>query len=724
MKIIFRGIVQGVGFRPTIYRIAKAMKLNGYVLNKGSEVEVVIDGDADEFVKKLKEKLPLTAKITEVIVEEDNRHFEDFRIIKSESGERSSPIPVDGGICDDCLRELFDPDNKRYLYPFTNCTVCGARFSLIQDLPYDREKTSMGEFNLCESCNAEYTDPMDRRYHAQTISCSLCGPSYKLHDREKKDIGGDPIKKFAEYIDQGAIGVIKSWGGMHLCCKLDQIEKFREWYNRPQKPFAIMVKDIAAVEKYAEITENERKLLLSTRKPIVLLHKKNNELVSPGISTIGIYLPYTGLHHLLFSYMNTDALIMTSANVPREPMLIDNKDAFSLNADFYLLHNRAVPNRIDDSVIKMWKKKTFFIRKSRGYVPDPIKINHKKSIMSVGAEENVCGALSNNEILYATQYIGNTRYYPTLEFLEDALRYMMKITGITSLDGIGMDLHPLYNTRGIAKKFAEEHHVEIKEIQHHWAHAASLLLDNNLDEGVILTIDGAGYGTDGTIWGGEVLRATYNNFERLGHLERIPLLGGDKATKDPRRLVFAIFKQLGKEKYFEGKEAEILSKLLKKSPKTSSLGRILDALSCYLGVCTRKTYDGEPAMKLEKYLERGNAKYNFDTEVKNGVVNTVELFSQMDDYVKSSLSEREKSDLAYSAVKVIMEKLTDIAIDNAGDTKKIGITGGVSYNIPIIEMVEKKLRKEGFEFITHNTIPNGDGGIAIGQNVIVGELLS
>ncbi|HEC88302.1 MAG TPA: hypothetical protein ENI52_03185 [Thermoplasmata archaeon] len=285
-----------------------------------------------------------------------------------------------------------------------------------------------------------------------------------------------------------------------------------------------------------------------------------------------------------------------------------------------------------------------------------------------------------------------------------------------------MDLQPLYNTRKIAEKFAEENHTRITEIQHHWAHATSLLIDNRLDEGAVITIDGAGYGTDNTIWGGEVLYATYDNFERLGHLEYIPLIGGDKAIKDPRRLVFAIFKKLGKEKYFHDSKADILSKLIKKSPETSSLGRILDALSCYLGICTEQTYEGEPAIKLEKYLENGNPEYKFDTEVKNGVIGTIEIFEQIEEHVKPSLSEKEKADLIYSAVKTIMDKLTEIAMDNAVG-KKVGITGGVSYNIPIIEMVEKRLKKEEFELITHNNIPNGDGGIAIGQNVIVGNLV-
>lgn len=731
MKIIFKGIVQGVGFRPTVYRVAQEMGLNGYVLNKGSEVEVVIDRDSGEFVERLKAILPPTAKITGIITEKDNRAFKGFQILKSENDKRYSTIPVDVATCDNCLKEIFDSENRRYRYPFTNCTVCGARFSLIKDVPYDRERTSMEDFELCDKCKKEYTNPVDRRYHAQTISCPRCGPSYKLYDRKGRNVNEntneDAIKKFAKQIDKGAIGIIKSWGGMHLCCTLSQTKKFREWYGRPQKAFAVMVKDIVAAEKYAEITKEERYLLLSNKRPIVLVHKKKNfELVSPGLPTIGIYLPYTGLHHLLFHYMDADALIMTSANIHGEPMFIRDEDAFSLKADYYLLHNRTIPNRIDDSVVKVWKEKKFFIRKSRGYVPELLEVNYKNSILSVGAEENVCGAFSYDKKLYATQYIGNTTYYPTLEFLREALQHIRKLIGTEKIDGVAMDLHPGYSTRRVAEKFAEEHKARLIEVQHHWAHAVSLLLDNKLDEGIVLALDGLGYGSDGNLWGGEVLYATFDKFERLGHLVNIPLLGGDKATRDPRRLVFAIFKQFGKEKYFKGKEAEILSKLMEKSPLTSSLGRVLDALSCYLDICEQRTYEGEPAMKLEKYLENGREKYEFDVEVKNGVINTIDLFRQLDEETRSPCSEREKADLAYSMVKKIMEKLSEIAIDYAEEKeiKNIGITGGVSYNIPITEMVEKEVKKSGFDFITHDRVPNGDGGIAMGQNAIAGTLLS
>ena len=727
MKLIFKGIVQGVGFRPTIYRIVKEMGLKGYVLNKGSEVEVVIDRDKDEFIKQVKEHLPSIAKITDIVVEPDNRTFDDFRILHSKKGERHSLIPADVGICDDCLRELFGQDNRRYHFPFTNCTICGARYSLVKDVPYDRERTSMDEFKLCKACEEEYNNPMNRRCHAQTISCQICGPTYHLYDKKQKDLGSkEAIKRFAKQVDAGKIGVIKSWGGMHLCCRLSEIQRFRDWYGRPQKSFAVMVKNIQVAEKYGEITEDERKLLLSKSKPIVLAKKKKAEQVSPGLNTLGLYLPYTGLHHLLFFFLDSDALIMTSANIPGEPMLIKNEEVFSLGADIYLLHNRSIPNRIDDSVVRLWKGNRFFLRKSRGFVLEPIAVSYDKHVLSVGAGENICGAISSDNNIYATQYIGNSKYYSTLEFLEQSLRHLMKITmKKQEIDAVVQDLHPGYDSRLVAKKFADEFSAPLFEVQHHFAHAASLLVDNNISECVVLTLDGLGYGDDGTFWGGEVLVSSFNSFKRVGHLEYIPLLGGDQATRDPRRLVFAIFKNFGDDKYFTGKEADILSKMMDKSPMSSSMGRVLDALSCYLGICTKRTYDGEPAMKLEKYLAFGKPKYSFDVEVKNSIVGTVDLFRQVDEKIKKPFSENVKANVSYSMVKAIVDKLTDIAIEHAqnNNIKTVGLTGGVSYNISITEMVYKRAKKSGLKLIVHNRIPNGDGGVAIGQNAVVGRKL-
>ena len=728
MKLIFKGIVQGVGFRPTIYRIAKKLGLKGYVLNKGSEVEVVIDKDKDEFIKQVKDHLPSIASIINIIVKKDDRTFDDFKILHSEKGEKQSLIPIDVATCDDCLKELFNEKNRRYHFPFTNCTVCGARFSLVKDVPYDRERTSMEEFKLCEDCQQEYISPLNRRYHAQTISCPKCGPKYKLYDKDKKDLGEKhAIKRFANQIDSGKIGVIKSWGGMHLCCNLNQISRFRKWYGRPQKAFAIMLRNLEVAKKYADIHDDEKELLLSKSRPIVLVNKIAAEEVSPGLNTIGLYLPYTGLHHLLFSYLKSDALVMTSSNVPGEAMITTDTEAFSIDADIYLLHNRHIPNRVDDSVVRLWKGNNFFIRRSRGYVPEPIAISYNKRILSVGAGENITGAISHDKQVYATQYIGNSKYYSTLEFLEESLYHLMKLTmKKPMIDAVVQDLHPGYDSRKVAKMFSEEFSVPLYDVQHHWAHAASLLVDRNLEESVVLTVDGLGYGSDGTFWGGEILVSNFEEFDRIGHLEYIPLLGGDQATRDPRRLVFAVFKKFGIEKFFKGNEATILSKLMDKSPQSCSLGRVLDTLSCYLNICTKRTYDGEPAMKLEKYLSLGESKYSFDSKIKNDIVGTIDLFRQLDEMINKPLTEKEKADFVYSFVKRVVDDLTNIAINHAENLgiNNIGLTGGVSYNIPIVEIIKKQVEKAKLKLIVHNQIPNGDGGISIGQNAIIGHKLN
>lgn len=728
MKLIFKGIVQGVGFRPAIYRVAIRFGLKGYVLNTGSEVEVVVDHDVDRFIDELKKELPRIAHITEIIREPDERTFTDFRILHSKKGEKKSQIPHDIATCNDCRAEMFDPTNRRYLFPFTNCTVCGARFSLITDVPYDRERTSMEKFPLCADCTREYKDPNNRRYHAQTISCPRCGPVYHLYDCNKKDLGtNEAIQRFAHFLDRGKIGVIKSWGGMHLCCVLNELPRFREWYKRPQKAFAIMVRDVKTAESFGDIIEDERNLLLSHKRSIVLVKKKKAELVSPGLDTIGMYLPYTGLHHVLFSFLSADALVMTSANIPGEPMFIKNDEVFSLKADYYLLHNRDIPNRIDDSVVRLWHRNRFFLRKSRGFVPDALPVPYDTRVISVGAGENICGALSTDKKIFCSQYIGNSKYYGTVEFLEESLRHLMRLfLKDEHLSVVAMDRHPMYESRNVAKKIADECHVPVVEVQHHWAHAASLLVDRKVNESVVLALDGLGYGEDGRFWGGEVLETSFDAFKRVGHLEYLPLIGGDQATRDPRRLVYALFKQSGKELFFTRSEAEILEKLVRHAPLSSSLGRYLDALACYLDICTTRTYSGEPAMKLERYLAVGLPRYPLHVAIKDDVIGVQDIFRQLDEQLRPSLSEKEKADAATSLVKAIVDALTDIAIVHAKQTgiQTIGLTGGVSYNIPITEMVQRMVKDAGLEFLVHQDVPNGDGGIAVGQNAIAGHQFS
>ncbi len=741
MKIFIKGTVQGVGFRPTVYRVAKTLDLKGYVLNKGSNVEIGIkeNGEKEEFLDSLTKELPPLASIDEIeIKDEPVIGYEDFEIINSSKGERTSVTPVDTAICEECVRELFDEDNRRYLYPFINCTSCGARFSVIENVPYDRGNTAMRDFKMCRECLAEYTNPLDRRFHAQTTSCPACGPKYTLYARdkgievleEKKNL----IESFARLIDEGAIGIAKSWGGMHIICKFDQAKRLRKLYGRPAKPFAVMFRDLSAIDKYADLEEEEERLLTSAQRPIVLLDKKSLDLedISPGLGNIGVYLPYSGFHHVLFHYMGSEGIIMTSANVSGEPMVIRNDDAFLLKADYFLLHNRKIVNRIDDSVVRCYEGRKLFLRKSRGFVPTAIKVPYKDRILSLGAGENVSFSISKGGNLYTSQYIGNTFHYPTLAFLESSKEQMMELLGLSmdKIDAIGVDMHPRYSTRRYGKKLSEEFSIELVEVQHHWAHVASLQLDAGVVETVALTLDGTGYGTDGKAWGGEILHSSYHSFERIGSLEEIPLIGGDAAIKDPQRIVFAIFSLLGRDTvttYFvDEKEAEVMEKLMKRAPKTSSFGRVLDALSCYLGICQRMTYDGEPAMKLEKYLTRGEPNYEFNTNVESKdrkIVRTLPLFDQLADYGSVS-TEKKKADLAYSFVFALIKEMVEIAADAcvSNDISCIGITGGVSYDVPIVKMTEALVKDKGLRFLTHDKIPNGDEGISIGQNVIVGHL--
>lgn len=729
-KLIFKGVVQGVGFRPTVYRVAKQLGSHGYVLNTGSEVEVVIDTDPEEFIQELKRVLPPLARISSIKKHSDTRSYSEFTIKKSTQGSKQSLIPVDTAICDDCLAELFDKNNRRYRYPFTNCTVCGARYSVIRNVPYDRKETAMDEFSLCTECTEEYTNPLNRRHHAQTISCPTCGPRYDFYDENgKKQKNRDPIIAFAKELDAGKIGVMKSWGGMHLCCNLDELSSFRNWYHRPQKSFAVMVKNIETAHQFAQISNEQEEELTSSRRPIVLVKKKKELSIAPGLEYIGLVLPYTPVHYLLFDELDHDALVMTSANIPGEPMITRNDEAFKLKADMYLLHNRNIPNRVDDTVEKLWEKNRFFIRKSRGFIPDPIPVPYDAQILSVGPGENVTGAISAHKTLYLTPYIGKTTSYAALSFLEESLNHLMDLfMEKKQLDAVALDLHPGYETKALAEQISDSFDAPLFSFQHHWAHAASLLLDNDQSEAVVLSLDGLGYGEDELLWGSEVLDTSFTEYSRISHFEPIPLLGGDMAAKDPKRVVFAISHLYGEELFFSGKQAEIFRKMMDTSPQSTSFGRILDALSCYLGICCKRTYDGEPAMKLERYLSQGSNNFSFNPIVTQGVVQTVDLFRQLHDQVTrlpKPLSEKHKSDLSYSFVFSLVSALTTEAITYAQqkNVRNIGVTGGVSYNIPIVEMIESQVKKTNLSFLVHHRIPNGDGGISAGQNVLAGHLL-
>ncbi len=718
MRIVIKGTVQGVGFRPTVYRVAKGMGLNGYVKNKGSEVEVMIDGNHEEFLKNLREDLPPLAKITDVEIFNEDHNEKGFRIVPSEEGKRSSTIPVDTALCSDCLNELISPEDRRFAYPFINCTNCGARYSAITGLPYDRPKTTMAPFPLCRSCAQEYEDPLDRRFHAQTTSCPDCGPKYVLFNKEREKIGG--IREFSEKIEKGAIGIAKSWGGMHIVCKLSSIPELRRRYGRPEKPFAIMVKDLKTAKRYAQVTGEE--LFTGPRRPIMIYEKKDEhgdilESVSPGLPTIGIMLPYTGLHHTLFDSMGVDTLVMTSANIPGEPMIIDDKKVFELDLDLFLLHNRRIAQRIDDSLIRAHGEYLAPIRRSRGFVPEYLPIDTHDSVIGAGADQSGCIAFSNDGKLYPSQYLGDLDSYEAVEFYKQTTEHLTSLLGIEEVDTIGVDLHPKYRSRKLGIRLAEKYDAQIVEVQHHWAHGASLLLEHNLDDIVCIAVDGTGYGDDGSSWGGEILYCTPKRYEREAHLESFPLLGGERAVEDPRRSVYAIQRKLGLSgSFFDESEADILDTLMRNSVETSSFGRLLDAVSAALGVCYRRTYEGEPAMKLEKLLMEGKTDRYYNIHHEGNTVYTLNGFIEMIE------DGGQAADRAASYISCVAHELAEAAVRAAEERDtEIGISGGVSYNRPIVEWIRKRLKDLGHDLLVHEKIPNGDMGVPIGQAVVAAQ---
>ncbi|MCD6512933.1 MAG: carbamoyltransferase HypF [Thermoplasmata archaeon] len=716
MKIIVKGIVQAVGFRPTVARIAKEMNLSGYVVNRGSYVEIFVEQREKEFVDRLLKEKPPLAVIDDVSIidEPPSFSYKGFQILESKKDEIISTIPPDIALCDKCIEELFDPSNRRYMYPFINCTDCGARFTAIYAMPYDRQNTTMKFFPMCDECMHEYKNMESRRYHAQTISCPSCGPRYRLYDSSGNEIEGDVIRKYAELMDAGYIGIMKSWGGMHITGILETANRIRAIYNRRSKPFAVMVRDVETAKKYAFINENEEKLLLSPQRPIVLVDKKEElEDISPGLPNIGLYLPYTATHHIIFHYLKHDALIMTSANLPGEPMVIENEDAFILDADYYLLHNRKIANRADDSLVRVYDGKRLFIRKSRGFIPCYIKVPYSTNVFAAGAEMNLAFTVSKKGIMYPSQYIGNVSKLSNYLYMEEMLSKFIDWLDV-KFEAVAIDMHPKYASRRIASKIKDMHSAPLIEIQHHWAHAMSIALEHNMEEIVAIVMDGTGYGMDGNSWGGEVLYATPYNFKRVSHLEYYPLIGGDRAVMEPMRIVFAWKEMTGREmKIFDDKKENMMLAVMNDAIKTSSMGRFLDGLSAYFGICRERSYDGEPAMKLEGYIDGKDLDFPYNS---GEIIKLKPIIEHVFD------SRERKNDVIYSAVRAVIRGMVETAIDEAGrhGMNFVGVTGGVAYNKKILSMIEQELKKHGFGMLIHDKIPPGDGGIAYGQNFIAG----
>lgn len=745
-KLTISGTVQGVGFRPFVYRTAKKYNVRGYIKNSSNSVELLIEGSGvaiSKFLDTIKNNSPPLSRITDIEIKPcKEKNFKDFQILKSEKhGESGSVMPPDVAMCDACFSEVFDRENRRYLYPFTVCADCGPRFTIIESLPYDRENTTMSGFQMCDACRQEYLDIMERRFRAEPICCPDCGPLYELYRGKENTLSKNPIKDAAAALDGGKIVAIKGTGGTHLCVRTtdsDAIKRMRLLLKRPWKPFAIMARDIGEAHKIAYICEKEEKLLLSPQRPVVLLSKKNklSGRISPGLGSIGIMLPYSGMHHLLLHYSKQPAFVMTSANVPGEPMAIDNEDILSLFADFTLLHNRTIKNRCDDSVLKVIGNEGSHIRRSRGFVPLPIKVKDTKmTVLSLGAELDVTACIMKKDKAFLTQYIGNTTKPGTLEYLESAVHNLMELTGVDKPDAIAVDMHPSFNTSALGLELSKKLAVPLIKCQHHFAHSASLKAESNKEKMVCIAADGVGYGNDGTVWGGEIITID-GGFERNGSLMPQLMPGGDLSAQYPLRFAAGVLSRKYDQNelsgiflpYFGMDELNILLKQIEtrfNSPLTSSTGRVLDSISALLGLCSERTYEGEPAMRLEAFAMKGKdivdmpvvinkteGRYMLDT---TGIIEAVYL----------AMNEHSLPDIAASAQNAIARGLCQMAIKTAHDKNidVIGFSGGVAYNDAIVSAAGSLAGEEGFEFITHTKVPCGDGGISLGQAMMgVSEL--
>jgi hydrogenase maturation protein HypF len=561
-RLIIKGIVQGVGFRPFVYRTAVANKLVGFVRNLGDAgVGVVVEGSPDavsRFVAQLQKDRPPTSVIHQIDVTypPETGEFKEFRIAKSDESRvhAGSVIPPDIAICNNCLRELRDRKDRRFDYFFITCTDCGPRYTIIDALPYDRPRTTMKDFEMCKDCSREYEDPSNRRFHAQTVACAECGPSVTLNTNDGKQVDSpDPIREVGRLLQSGYVVAIKGNGGFHLASSTaltEPIVRLRRTKFRLQKPLAVMARDIEAARSFAEVSPTEAELITSYVRPIVLLRKRPDfglsDQIAPGLHNIGVMLPYTGLHSMLFDETSERAFVMTSANPPDEPIIKDNEEAFVRLkdvVDYFLVHNRKISQRCDDSVIRLLDGTTTMLRRSRGYAPAPIPVASPREActLGVGGELNVTSCLIFQGRAYMTQHIGDVETLQTSQFQKDATRHLLMLTGCKP-EAVGRDLHPLFSTTRFADQLAQESNMRVVPVQHHYAHVAGLMAEHNIDEIVGTCCDGYGYGDDGSAWGGEIIFADQTSHKRVGHFEEQPMIGGDLATKYPLRMVAGILK--------------------------------------------------------------------------------------------------------------------------------------------------------------------------------------
>jgi hydrogenase maturation protein HypF len=761
-QIHVRGIVQGVGFRPFVYNLAQRLRLNGYVLNSSAGVVIEVEGDVpglESFVQQLSEEAPPLAQIEDVAVQGLAPAGYSSFVIRASVDEMGTLVPVSPDIatCDDCMRDFRSAGNRRHGYPFTNCTNCGPRYTITRKIPYDRPLTTMACFAMCDNCLREYEDPAERRFHAQPNACPECGPALAFVGREELGarpafIGGLPaIREVRHMLQAGRIVAIKGLGGFHLACDPANdtaLRVLRERKKRSDKPFALMVPDLASAERLCIVSGAGRAALQSPRRPIVILPRRPDAPLSPslapGNNTLGLMLPYTPLHYLLFSDSLDQppafsALVMTSGNISEEPIVTGNREAaLRLNriADAFLFHNRDIHTRVDDSVVRVFEEKERVLRRSRGYAPSPVTLNFPVAeILACGAELKSTFCLTKEHHAFLSQHIGDLENYETLVFFQETLARMKDLFRIEPRT-VAYDLHPMYLSTKLALEFTG---VEKIGVQHHHAHVASCMAENGITGKVIgVAFDGTGFGTDGKIWGGEVLMADFSGFERRAHFRYVPLAGGDAAVREPWRLALSylldtfgataesfdlpLWRQIPAKKI-----AAVRSMIARgiNTIETSACGRLFDAVASIAGLRHEVNFEAQAAIELEMSALAGvDDRYPF--EISDTEPWQIDMRPAIQSIVRDVLAGQPLGFIAAAFHNTVAAVVVDVCcrLRAAERLTRVCLSGGTFQNLYLLERTVAGLRSNGFEVFLHSQVPPNDGGISLGQAVIANATLT
>lgn len=752
-----RGVVQGVGFRPFVYRLALDQQLAGYIGNDTDGVTIEVEGAEDAiaaFLLRLRMDAPPMARIDSIAVEDAKPRGESaFTIVTSQVlGQVSTGIPADAATCPDCLRELLDPANRRYRYPFLNCTNCGPRFTITRRIPYDRPQTSMASFPMCAACQAEYDDPLNRRFHAQPNACWRCGPRVWLSDAEGAELAADdPVATSIERLLDGEILAIKGIGGFHLAADATNdvaVRRLRERKRRYGKPLAIMVRDIAAARAVCALSAEDELLLQTAARPIVLARARAGNgvaaSIAPGVPWLGIYLPYAPLQHLLFADERVRALVMTSANLSEEPIAMDNDEArarLGAIADAFVMHDRAILQRCDDSVAAVVDGAPQLLRRARGYVPLGVALPlDAPPLLAVGGHLKNVFALARGRFTYQSQHLGDLENLAGLAFFEESLAHLMHTFEIEPR-AVVHDLHPEYLSSSWAKKWAEERGLPTIAVQHHHAHIAGCMAEHGLSGPAIgLALDGTGYGADGRIWGGEVLIAELHDFKRFAHLDYAPMPGGDAAVKEPWRVAYGMLRGAGfgtdEAKELTGaseQEARIVERMMERglhAPLTSSLGRLFDAVASVVLRRRRVDYDAQAAIELEGIAvdepnRRAQTDYVLELSQGDGgsTLKTARMWRAVVEDLRRGVARQRIAEQFHAGVAEGFIRAAVQAREQTG-IEQVALSGGCMHNRRLAYLLRTGLENERFCVYGHRQVSPGDGGLSYGQAVAGAAMLS